>query len=58
MQEYRAYLIGPDGHINQRTDMIYADDEAAEERAKQLMHCYDVELLKMCRKSARLNINE
>ena len=43
MQEYRAYLIGPDGHIFQRTDLVCADDEAAKESAKRLVNGHDVE---------------
>jgi len=33
MQEYRAYLIGRDGHIIHRVDILCDDDEAAKERA-------------------------
>jgi hypothetical protein len=29
MREYRAYLIGPDGRITQRAELIFANDEAA-----------------------------
>ena len=52
MQEYRAYLIGPDGHIIQRTDMICTDDEAAKERAKQLVDGHDGELWQLGRRIA------
>jgi hypothetical protein len=38
MQEYRAYLIGPDGHIFQRTDLVCADDETAKESAERLVN--------------------
>ncbi len=44
MQDYRAYVIGPDGHIMNRVDLWCQDDEAAKERAKQLVADYDVEL--------------
>jgi hypothetical protein len=37
MPEYRAYLIGKDGHIRHRIDLICADDGAAKERADMLM---------------------
>jgi hypothetical protein len=43
MQEYRAYVIGPDGHIQQRTDLVCADDNAAKERARQLVNGHDLE---------------
>lgn len=41
---YSAYLVGPDGHIQGRVDLICADDEAAKERAVQLANGDDVEL--------------
>ena len=44
MQEYRAYLIGPDGHFVKRVELVCDDDEAAKEQAKALVDGYDVEL--------------
>ena len=44
MEDYRAYVIGPDGHIMNRVDFSCRDDEAAKERAKQLVADYDIEL--------------
>jgi hypothetical protein len=44
MQEYRAYLIGLDGHITERIDLLCPDDEAAKERARLLVNGHDVEL--------------
>lgn len=44
MQEYRAYVLGPDGHIQERIDLVCADDDAAKERAKALVDGHDVEL--------------
>jgi hypothetical protein len=35
MQEYRAYVIGADGHIIQRIDLWCAHDEAANERGRR-----------------------
>jgi hypothetical protein len=52
MQEYRAYLIGPDRHIFQRTDLVCADDEAAKDSAKRLVDGHDVELWQLDRKIA------
>ena len=52
MQEYRAYVIGPDGHIIQRFDMVCTDVEAAKARAKQLVNGYDIELWQLDRKIA------
>ena len=44
MQEYRAYLLGPDGHIQGRVDFHCADDEEAKERAKALVNGHGIEL--------------
>ena len=44
MQEYCAYIIGPDGHIQQRIDLLCADDNAAKVQARQLANGHDVEL--------------
>jgi hypothetical protein len=50
--EYRAYIIGPDGHIQGRFDLICTDDDAARERAKQLVNGHDIELWQAARKIA------
>ena len=39
-----AYLIGHDGRIERRVEMLCADDEAAKDQAKQLVDGHDVEL--------------
>jgi hypothetical protein len=44
MEEYRAYLLGPDGRIASRIDLICEDENAARERARQLAHDCAVEL--------------
>jgi hypothetical protein len=36
MQEYRAYLIGPDGHIENRVNLICENEATAKEHAKQM----------------------
>jgi hypothetical protein len=51
---YRAYQIGPDGHIKLGADLDCADDEAAIEAAKQLVVDYAVELWRDARMVARL----
>jgi len=51
MQEYRAYLIRPDGYVTHRIDLICDDGNAAKERAKQLAHGH-VELWQLDRKIA------
>lgn len=45
MAWYYAYIIGHDGHITCRVEIVCADDEIAKERAKQLVDGHDVELL-------------
>jgi hypothetical protein len=52
MQEYRAYFVGPDGHVQLRVDLICADDDAAKERVKALVDGHDVELWRLGRKIA------
>jgi hypothetical protein len=49
MQEYRAYAIGPDGHIIHRTDFLCANDDEARERAKTLVDGHHVELWQLGR---------
>jgi hypothetical protein len=44
MQKYRAYVISRDGRIDLRVDLLCSDDEAASERARQLVNGRDVEL--------------
>jgi hypothetical protein len=54
MSVYCAYLIGRDGHIQHRIDLIAADDDAAKERANVLVdRCdSDIELWQFDRKIA------
>ena len=52
MHAYRAYVIGPDGHIVHRVDLMVEDDEAAKERAKLLVDGRAVELWDRGRKIA------
>jgi len=44
MPEYRAYLVGQDGHIQHRIDLICADDDAAKERADILVNGCDSDI--------------
>jgi hypothetical protein len=54
MANYRAYQIGPDGHIQQGVDLECADDAEAIEAADQLVGDCAVELWRGTRKVARL----
>jgi hypothetical protein len=44
--------LRPDGHVQDRVDIVCADDETAKEKAKQLVDGYDVELWQLDRQIA------
>jgi hypothetical protein len=44
MQEYRAYIVGLDGHIIGVEPMVCANDEEGIKRAKLLVKDHSVEL--------------
>jgi hypothetical protein len=44
MMEYRAYLLGENGHIIERIDLFGADEGTARARAATLAIDHDVEL--------------
>jgi hypothetical protein len=50
MAEYRAYIIGEDGHFIRALDLFCPDDDTAKECAKQLVDGHDVELWQLSRK--------
>lgn len=52
MREYQAYVLGEDGHIEQRIDLACADDDAARERAESLVDDHAIELWQSDRKIA------
>ena len=56
MHNYRAYLMGRDGHITSRVDLDCNDDEAAKKRAAALVDAHDVELWDGARKIAEFKI--
>ena len=43
-QEYRAYLIGPDGRIQRCIELVCGCEDAARARAEQLVDGHDIEL--------------
>jgi hypothetical protein len=49
MQDYRAYIMGADGHVQNRVDLQCADDAEAIKRAKQLVDGRDIELWQLDR---------
>jgi hypothetical protein len=52
MGQYRAYVIGDDGHIMMALDLLCADDHAAKEQALQLADGHDIELWQIDRRIA------
>ena len=50
MQDYRAFIMGPDGHVQNRVDLQCANDAEAIKLAKQLVDGCDVELWQLDRK--------
>ena len=54
MPEYRAYIIGPDGHFHSSEVIEAADDAAAVAAAKPLVDGHDVEVWLLDRKVAIL----
>ena len=44
MADYRAYIIGIDGHFIKAIELVCPDDDTAKEYAKQLVDGHDVEL--------------
>jgi hypothetical protein len=58
MPDYRAYILGPDGHIQLRVELHCADEETATERAKQLVDGHGVELWDGARKIATYRAEE
>jgi hypothetical protein len=56
VEEYRAYVVGHDGHFIRFESLICADDAEAIAKAKRLVADYDVELWSGERFVARLNV--
>ena len=54
MVEYRAYLVGPDGHFMGTEPIVGAGDGEAIEKAKRLVNGHDIELWSGARLVARL----
>jgi hypothetical protein len=50
MSDYRAYIMGPDGHVQNRVDLLCNDEAEAIRLAKQLVDGHDVELWQLGRR--------
>ncbi|UGY23545.1 hypothetical protein HU675_0037240 [Bradyrhizobium septentrionale] len=55
---YHAYILGPDGHIQNRVDVLCDDDEEATRMAEQLVDGHDVELWQGARMLATFRMKE
>ena len=49
MPDYRAYIMGPDGHVQNRVELQCNDDVEAIRLARQLIDDHDVELWQLDR---------
>jgi hypothetical protein len=54
MPDYRAYIIGPDGHFYETAALDAPDGTAAIEAAKRLIDDHDVELWQLDRNIKKL----
>jgi hypothetical protein len=54
MIDYRAYIVGADGHFHSSKTILAEDDDHALKVAKQLVDGHDVELWQLDRKIAVL----
>jgi len=52
-QEYRAFIIGRDGHVVDRVDLLCSNEADARQRAKQLVDGQAVELWEGARQIER-----
>jgi len=57
MQEYRAYIMRPDGHVHYRIDLVCKDEADAKKHAKALVADCDVELWQLDRLIERFKGN-
>ena len=55
-QEYRAFIIGRDGHVVYRVDLLCSKD--ARQRAKQLVNGHAVELWEGARQIERFEAHQ
>jgi hypothetical protein len=55
MADYRAYMVGPDGHFAGYEALVCGSDKEAIEKAKRLVDGHDVELWSGARLDLRLS---
>ena len=49
LHEHRAFVIGTDGRVQDRHDLICENEAEARERAERLMNGHDIELWQLDR---------
>jgi hypothetical protein len=54
MPEYRAFIVGRDGHFQSAIEMVCPNDIEAIKRAKQYVDGHDVELWQLGRRVIQL----
>lgn len=54
--EYYAYILAPDGHIQNRVVVLGEDDEEAKRLAQKLVDGHDVELWQGARRVAAFKV--
>jgi hypothetical protein len=55
MQEYRAFILGPGGRVQESVDLLCENEGEAIKAAKQLVDGHDVELWQPERRIERFN---
>jgi hypothetical protein len=55
MADYRAYIIGQDGHFIGAIQLVCPDDDTAKQYAEQLVDGHDVELWQCERQVAKFD---
>ena len=58
MNAYSAYVIGSDGHLRHRIDIVCENDDAAKEQAEALVDGNDLELWQQNRKICTFKAEE
>ena len=58
IMDYRAFIIGEDGHVNGRVDLLCENGTEAVEKAKQLVDGDDIEFWHRDHSIARFRHNE
>jgi len=58
MDGFYAYIVDANGHVLRRVDLAFEREDAAKERAKQLVDGHDVELWQLDRKIATFTRNQ